>query len=472
MSEQIIPYIKVVAAFIVSFWLVRLTIKIAPRFYTIRFVTGYYTFQFAAIFAFLLVLPDAKIWNRDFPNLLLRDYLDETIFGYLVFQIGVLVAVLIGAIPFKKLHKAPSLTDRIKENAKYIVPPLVVGAAITLLYPILSFRPGIGYAAHILFNFTRFIPFAAGVLFFHNNRLRAMWLIALAVLFTLGILTGGRSTAIESGFIFFVGFYFALTSARAKRLTLIAAVVISIPAMSFLAFVGMFRHMVGRVDFSKINWERAVSVYQKYEKVKDSKTLDLNSSEAQLQGWGRFVNFVNVVQFATIPSKREHLGFEGFFTVDLPYAFDISFISGTTVEDRLRAKAANFRLNDYGFLVTLGSSVEYSIVTDAYIRFGFLGVFVFAIVFALFCQVMELAIYLVSRRNSAVYVFATLMVCLQAFLGYVYNIFAVCRSMILALAAAYAIVTLVKIVQAIVKTQRKSSQRLGQAAASNNIANG
>lgn len=471
MSEQIIPYIKIIIAFFISFWIVRLTIKLAPRFYTIRFVTGYYSFQFLAILTFLLVLPDAKVWNIDFPNLLMRDYLNETIFGYLVFQVGVLVAVLIGAIPFKKLQTGQPLTDIIKANAKYIVPPLIFAALITLLYPILSFRPGIGYAVHILFNFTKFLPFAAGVLFFHCNRLRAIWLVSLSALFFLGILTGGRSTAMVSAALYFIGFYFALSSTSAKRITLISAIVISIPLMSFMAFVGMFRHVVGRVDFSKINWERAVSVYQKYEKIKDSKTLDLNSSEAQLQGWGRFVNFVNIVQFATIPSKREHLGFDGLFTVDLPYAFDISFISGTTVEDRLRAKSGNFRLNDYGFLVTLGSSVEYSIVTDGYIRFGFLGVFVFAIVFAFFCQVIELVIYLISRKNSAVYVFATLMVCLQAFLGYVYNIFAVARSMILALSAAYAIVMIAKIIQSLTKPSRKRSKNLDTLASSTSHAN-
>ncbi|HRI59896.1 MAG TPA: hypothetical protein PK228_09235 [Saprospiraceae bacterium] len=416
-------------------------------------------------------MPDAKIWNRDFPNLLMRDFLDETIFGYLIFQIGVLVAVAVGAIPFKKLHKVPPLTDLIKQNARYLVPPLIFGAIITLLYPILSFRPGIGYAIHILFNFTKFLPFAAGVLFFHSNRLRIIWIISLLVLFFLGILTGGRSTAMVSAFIYFIGFYFALSSVRAKRITLISAIVISIPVMSFLAFVGMFRHVVGRVDFSKIDWERAVSVYQKYEKIKDSKTLDLNSSEAQLQGWGRFVNFVNIVQFATIPSKREHLGFDGLFTVDLPYAFDIAFISGTTLEDRLRAKAANFRLNDYGFLVTLTSSVEYSIATDGYIRFGFLGIFVMAVVFAFFCQAIELIIYLISRKNSALYVFAILMVSWQAFLGYVYNIFAICRSMILALVAAYAIVMVVKIIQAITKSSRKRSKQLGISADTTNLAN-
>ncbi len=458
MADHIDVYIKLLIALFISLGIVRLTITVAPRFYTLRFITAYYTFQFIAILTFLSVQPDAKVWNTDFPNMILRDYVDEIIWGYLVFQIGVLISTIFGNIPFGKIQKGLSLTEYIKKNEKYLTPPLVFCAIITLLYPILSFRPGIGYAETILFNFTRLIPFAAGVLFFKNKFLRMLWLSALTVLFILGILTGGRGTAIQSSLVYFIGFYLALTSARIKRITLILALVFSIPAISFLAFVGMFRHIVGRVDFDKINLERAVSVYQKYQKVKDSKVLDLNSTEAQLQGWGRFVNFVNIVQFATIPQKRKHLGFDDFFTVDLPYAFDISFISGTTVEDRLRVKAGNFRLNDYGYLVTLGSSVEYSIVTDGYIRFGFMGVFIFAICLAFICQIIEFFIYMISRNNSALYVFATIMVCMQAFLAYVYNIFIITRSMILAVFAAIVIVGLVKIIQAILKPKPKNNR--------------
>jgi len=460
MDEIYIVYTKILFALLASFGVLRLTIKLAPRIYTIRFISGYYTFQFAALLVFLIVLPDSKVWNADFPNLILAEYINEIIFAYLLFQIGVLFAVLVGTLFLQALKKRPSLTDYIKLNAKYVAPPLVFCAAIIFLYPFLSFRPGIGYAVSILFNFTKFLPFAAGVLFFHNARLRVIWIIALATLFLLGILTGGRGTAIVSGFLYFVGFYYALSTPRAKMITLVSAVVIAIPFASFFAFVGIFRHMVGRVDFSKINWERAVSIYQKYEKVKDIKALDLNSQDAQLQGWGRFVNFVNVVQFATIPSKKPHLGVEGLFTVDLPYSYDISFLSGTTLEDRLRAKAGNFRLNDYGYNVTLSSSVEYSLVTEGYIRFGFPGVFLFAFTISLFSQFMELVIYLISRKNSALYVFATLMVSLQAMLGYAYNLFAITRSMILAVMAAIAIVLLIKVFRAIFKFPARRVQRL------------
>ncbi|MCB0575809.1 MAG: hypothetical protein KDC61_14715, partial [Saprospiraceae bacterium] len=363
-GEELTPYFKIIAAFILSWWIVKMTIKLAPRFYSIRFISAYYTFQFAAIFAFLVVLPDAKVWNRDFPNILLRDYIDKIIIAYLLFQIGVLISTMFGWPLFRIIHKRPPLTEFIKSHSDKLIPPLLFASLIVLTFPFLSYRPGIGYASNILFNFTKFLAFAAGVLFFHSTRLRIFWLTALGILMFSGILTGGRSTAFVSSFLYFLGFYFALTSIRSRRITIIAAITVAIPAVSFLAFMGIFRHIVGRVDFSKIDWERAVSVYRKYEKIKDSKVLDLSTADAQLQGWGRFVNFVNVVQFATMPSKREHLGFDGLFDVDLPYAFDISFLSGTTVEDRLRAKAANFRLNDYGYLVTVSSSVEYSIVTD------------------------------------------------------------------------------------------------------------
>jgi hypothetical protein len=269
--------------------------------------------------------------------------------------------------------------------------------------------------------------------------LRLIWIIAIIILFILGILTGGRGTALTAGALYALGFYFSLNTLRAKRIALISGTIICIPLMSFMAFVGIFRHIVGRVDFDKISLERAVRVYEKYEKVKDSKILNLNSAEGKLQGWGRFVNFVNLYEFVSIPAQRPFLGFDNLFTVDLPYAFDISFLSGSTVEDRLLAKSSGFRLNDYGYLITLSSSVEYSIVTDSYIRFGYFGVFAFASIISFFSQCLEFFVNLVGRNKPDLKVLGTIMLCQQALMGYAYNLFPIMRSMLLAVFAAIVI---------------------------------
>lgn len=449
MEEAIyIVYFKLIAAFLVSYGILKYTIKTAPRVYSLRFISGYYTFQFIALFAFLAVMPNAEITNAHYQNLLFKDYIDETILGYLLFQTGILIAVVIGKVPFKAMHKRMPFTEYVKRNEKYLLTPLIICAFITLLYPLLSFRAGVGYTTTILFNFTKFTAFVAGLLFFHNVRLRIIWILALSVLFILGMMTGGRGAAMFSVTVFCLGFYHALTTFRARVIAITSAVIISIPLIGFLAFVGIFRHMVGRVDFSKIDLERAISIYQKYEKLKDSKALDLNSSEGRLQGWGRLVNFVNVLQFATIPSKKDHLGFENLFSVDFFYAYDLAFISGSTVQDRVRAKASSFRLVDYGYNVYEGYNVEYSIVTDSYIRFGFLGVFVFALIISFFSQLLEFIIYLSSKGNSAFYVFATTMLCQQALFGYAYSLFQITRSMLISIATAAALIALIKITRA------------------------
>lgn len=428
-------YLKLVGAFAFSAGLLILTNRIAPRFYTLRFLSGYYAFQFLAIFVYLLTDPDARVWSGETDSYLLRDYIDEAILGYFVFQFGILLSAVFGYLMFPKIRLQPPFIELVKKYAPSLAPPLYFTAIVILAYPVSRGSP-LEYPVAILFNYLNFIPFLAGLLFFYNKPLRWVWFIALSVLFVLGILTGGRGAAFASTAFFGLGFYYALQSKRARQIFLVAGIIIAIPLASFMAFVGIFRHIVGRVDFDKITWERVVRIYDKYEKIKDSKVLDLNTSDGKLQSWGRLVNFVNFFQFATIPSKRDYLGWDDLFKVDFYYAFDISFLSGTTVEERLKAKSGNFRLNDYGYLVTLSSSVEYSVVTEGYIRFGYTGILLEALVLGIFSQILEFFLWLFCKKNIPLLVFSIVLLCQVALNSYVYGLFFIMRTMILAIVAA------------------------------------
>lgn len=416
-------------------------IKLLPRCYTIRFISGYYTFQFVFLLIYLSIYPDSKIWNTDFPNLYMADYLDNAILAYLLFQSGVLIASLAGKFVFPKYRNRIEFTEYIKENHKKLVIPLIFGGLVIFLYPIALSIPVIGFVISSLFNFMNLVPFVAGILFFHNKGLRYFWFFCLLTLFSIGILTGGRGIALLSIILYLLGFYYSLVSKRSKRLVLVSGIFLSIPFISFIAFVGIFRNIVGRVSLEEINFERAIQVYNKYEKIKDSKIIDLNNDEAKIQGWGRFVNFVNFTEFATVPSQRSHLGFDGFFNVDLPYAFDISFISGSTVEDRLINNANGFRLNDYGYYVTLSSSVEYSIVTESYIRFGYLGILLFSIIISFFSIGLEYTLYISNKKRPVLEIFCMALLFYQAILSYAYPIFIIIRNMFIAIIWAYLIVS-------------------------------
>ena len=432
-------YLKLIVAFALSGGLLIITNKIAPRFYTLRFLSGYYTFQFIAIFVYLLTEPGARIWSAETDSYYLRDYIDQAITGYFIFQFGILLAAFFGYLMFPHVRLQTPFLELAKKYASSLALPLYFTAFVVLAYPVSRGTP-VEYPLSILFNYLNFIPFLAGLLFFHNKPLRWVWFIALTVLFVLGILTGGRGAAFASTAFYAIGFYYALKSKRARQIAVVAGIIIAVPLASFMAFVGIFRHIVGRVDFDKITWERVVRIYDKYEKIKDSKVLDLNTSDGKLQSWGRLVNFVNFFQFATIPSKRDYLGWDDLLSVDFYYAFDVSFLSGTTVEERLKAKSGNFRLNDYGYLVTLQSSVEYSVVTEGYIRFGYTGVFIEALILGLFSQTLEFLLWIFCRKNIPLLAFSTVLLCQVALNSYVYNLFAIMRTMILAIVAASLVV--------------------------------
>jgi len=445
-------FIKLILAFAFSGGLLILTNKLARRFYTLRFITGYYTIQFAAIFIYLTTDPGAKIWSSVSDTYYLKDYINEIIAGYFIFQAGMLLAAIFGYFLFPKVRLQTSFTEQVQSNARSLALPLYFSALIILLYPISRGTP-LEYPVAILFNYLNLIPFVAGLLFFHNKNLRFVWLVSLAVLFVLGILTGGRGAAFASTAFYSIGFYFALQSKKAKRTALIVGLVIAIPLASFMAFVGIFRHIVGRVDFDKITWERVVRIYDKYEKIKDSKVLNLNTSDGKLQSWGRLVNFVNAFQFATIPSKKDHLGWDDLFSADFYYAFDVAFISGSTVEERYKAKAHNFRLNDYGYMVTPTTSVEYSVVTEGFIRFGYTGIFFEALILGLFSQFLEYFVRVFSGKNVPLLVFAIVMLCQSALISYVYDLFVIMRNIVLSVVAAVMIIPPLQFFQMIFKSK-------------------
>lgn len=448
-------YLKLFLAFLVSLWILKITIQVAPRVYSIRFITGYYSFQLIALLVYLVLNPEAEAWNAKYSGLYLKNYVDKGIAAYLLFQIGVLLACVIGFFLFSDLKKKTGLVEQIKSNPKTLKIGLVFTAIVIFTFPFLSGKPGIGYASAILFNFMNFIPFAAGVYYFEHRGVRIFWLVALGTLFVLGILGGSRGTAMTASALYALGFYHALETKKAKRYALVIGTAIAVPLMSFMAFVGIFRHMVGRVDFDKIDMARAIKVYNKYEKLKNTKALRFDEEESELNGWGRFVNYVNFTQLATIPEKTPHLGSEGLFSTDFKYSFDIAFISGSTMAERIRTKFGNWKLNDYGYYVTEHSSVEYSILTESYIRFGYRGIFVFAFAIAFFALMLEYLMFRWFKKYTTVQIFATIMISMQALLGYSYNLFVIMRNMILTAFLAVLIVFILMLLKDLSKRRNQ-----------------
>jgi hypothetical protein len=449
-----VVYLKLIVGFFVSLLILNFTVRISPKIYSIRYISGYYSFQFIALLGYLLLNPNAEAWNVRFSGLYLKNLINEGVAAYLLFQIGVLLASIIAYFVFRDLKEKKGLVELIKSNPKTLKTGLVFTCIIIFSFPFLSGKPIIGYGAAILFNFLNFMPFAAGVYYFQHKGIRLFWLLALITLFTLGILGGSRGTAITAAALYAIGFYYALESKRAKQWAIIIGFFISIPLMSFMAFVGIFRHMVGRVDFNKIDYARAIKIYNKYEKLKNTKVLKFKDDETELNGWGRFVNYVNFTQLGSIPEKVPHLGWEGLLTTDLKYSFDIAFLSGTTIEERIRAKFGNWKLNDYGYYVTNKSSVEFSILTESFIRFGYTGIFWFAFTIGFFSILIEYLMFRWFSNFPTVQIFATIMISMQALLGYSYNLFVIMRNMILTAFLAVFIVFILMIMMNLFKKQK------------------
>lgn len=431
--------VKFGVGFLVSALISYVVISSNKNLLSIRFLNIYYTLQFLFIIFFLLSLPESRGICRQGHQYYLRDSVNLLIPVYILFQIGTLLGASIIKIIAPGSQKLPDLVSILHLKPKMIELASIFFALMFFAYPYVKIGSGIGYAIAIIFNYAQFMPFIGGATFKWNKFSSILWVISLGNLFFLGMISGSRGTALLGLACFAIGFFFSLRSPFQKKLYLSLLIVIALPLTTVISLVGHLRHTVGRVSFDKIDAEyikKAFKVYQiaQRKNIFQSKKIEKELSE---QGVGRYVNLVNMTTLLTVPAHYPHIGFED-MDLDLSYVFDLAFISGTKPQDLVDRKVLNYRLNNFGYWLNTDYSVEYSIVTDAWIRFAWAGIFFYAFTYSFFVSIIEIAIRTFWRRIPTFVVISTLCLCLSAFYSYAYTIWLNVRLVVLGV--AYAII--------------------------------
>lgn len=265
-----------------------------------------------------------------------------------------------------------------------------------LLFAIQELPPPLVYAARLYLSLYLALYVFLGMSLRQGMRFSRITAVAVLLMSLVLLLSGGRSDALYP--LLFLGAGYALAR-PAGRATVIRWALVALPAFALAMYVG------GRVrDDERGRTGEAVL----------ERAADLSSVMASGDGRTTAVEasirrLISDSTHSVVTRIPKEFPFENDGVVKLPGEIADRFLprfnlSGISESETPR----NWMLNDLGFLVTWSTSVELSMVADAWYRGGALGLLVVGLLLGFTFQVLENGVYRAMRRRpqaSAVLLF-------------------------------------------------------------------
>lgn len=230
-----------------------------------------------------------------------------------------------------------------------------------------------------------FSPLMVGVIWSSlTHGARTVWKFVLFITFLFHTLQGSRGLAIFPLAAFAIGYLFSISCNRTKlKKTIRIYVVIILISIPFLSFVQTYREIFGRGN--------EISLQTFTEMLNFAATNQTSDNEKNIYAsYGRLLNHTNNVVVVMTPSI---VPFRGFDAMEEEIA-SIFKILGQDNAQEFRKERSELGYSTgvatrYGFRVTEETSVEFGMFADAYSRFGYLGIFIYSLIFAIILALME-----------------------------------------------------------------------------------
>lgn len=213
---------------------------------------------------------------------------------------------------------------------------------------------------------------------------KMVWKVVIFITFLFHMLQGSRGLAVFPLAAFAVGYLFGLSDNKAKLKKAIRIfVIIGIISIPFLGFVQNYRENFGRGNEISMDTFTEMVNFASMDKNSDKKE-DIYAS------YGRLLNHTNNVVVVMTPSVVPYRMFEA-MDQEIASIFQVlgADNSQTFRENRADMGYSTGVATRYGFRVTETTSVEFGMFADSYSRFGYLGVFIYSILFAIVLALME-----------------------------------------------------------------------------------
>lgn len=311
-----------------------------------------------------------------------------SILPYCVGTLLAIIGILIGMIISNRVYRNNNeikWSERIEMlSYNYNIDRFCILLAIGFSFSILvSLVPS--YLISALSLTFAFSPLLAGILWESLTAgTRTVWKLALFIAFLFHTLQGSRGLAIFPLVAFAFGYLFCISDDRNKmKKTIRLYVVIALVSIPFLGFVQTYRENMGRGN--------EISLQTFTEMLNFAGSSDVaNHEEGIYASYGRLLNHTNNVVVVMTPSI---VPFRGFEAMDQEIA-SIFQVLGADDSQSFRKNRADMGYSTgiatrYGFRVTEDTSVEFGMFADAYSRFGYFGIFIYSILFAIILALME-----------------------------------------------------------------------------------
>ena len=293
-------------------------------------------------------------------------------------------------------------TDRMRKTVVWIFflfNVLYLFTNLNIEIPVLSYFGRVGYNSSIFFLFW---------VTYWNKRLGLLFYLTVALMITIAVfeaLVGSRYAPIMIFLLMFLGFYFGGSRKVKTRLALVAIIVLPF-MITAVGYLEKIRVLIGRGGLEDVSVERIEMVQKAVKKLDkvDSSLRDNNS--AFIAGVARNINWVDVAVITATKTRVPYRGTNNIGT-EVRNILSLAFLSGgASKEEIIKARLNRFKIGlgtsparEYGFVVDDNTSVEWSILADAFSRGGhFIYLFYLLLFYFIFANI-ELVIR-VFNRNS------------------------------------------------------------------------
>lgn len=403
---------------IASGYLLKYTYKHSYGTFLNVFYIGYYMIQLSIACLILLLNKDFCLWN-DWHTPLRKAILPFSL-AVFVANVGILIGnMLSNRIVHVKYNYSIENQMKMLIN-RYNVHYISIFFMLVFSFSILT-SLNVSYIVAVFALTFSFCPIFVGFMWRMLSKTdKALWVIVLTVNMLFHALQGSRGTAFFPIIFAIVGYIISIKNNKyLLRKRLISFVLIGAISMPVLSFISAFREINGRgLDVSFDTFNQMVSFAQN-----SSKTID--DDDGINQSLGRMLIHANVSTPLLTPYPVPYRDFEC-FKDEIVSIFSLSGESGSK-QNRFERGEMGYGTGvatKYGYHVNEWTSVEWPIFADGFSRFGYIGLFIYSIIFAFFLSWLEKKSKNIWSSNALLSLIFHLFILYNGVLSYMYSYYA------------------------------------------------
>jgi hypothetical protein len=356
--------------------------KLIPNFYSPLLLFSYYVFEFFILNILNIVDSQSNmLYNLDYEiqynNLILP-------YACIVLFLGCLFICLFFFLKycFGGSSKFISIRQRVKNIGFSINPNRLLGILALLFFlNVTAVFDKIYFIQVISLSFS-FSPIIFGLLFeLANNRNKIVWFSIMTCTFFLHVVQGSRGYAVMPILLFIIGYLIQMNNMKSKIRLFIVLILIGYPLLTVFGKISDYRQIFGRgLEISSEN------LYFLADFLINGDSYEIIESSAP-EGLVRLLNHADMAVINLTPDIIGYRGVDYIFE-EMQNAISISG-SSERASSFYSGQYGNSVAIKYGYTVSESTSVEFSLLADAYSRAGLLGIIIYYTFFTLILFSLE-----------------------------------------------------------------------------------